>query len=153
MDAVDPSRISCSGQSMHKREGGACFYGLRHVIGGAHCLDHVVPQVLLGGNSYRDFVSCCLECNSQKPQPQPPISSANSAAKAASPPSNSPPASTPWPSAASAPPWPLPPIPRRGNPAGIACRGGLYLLPLPPTEQTPARKLALKTPVRLRIRG
>jgi 5-methylcytosine-specific restriction endonuclease McrA len=30
------------------------------------CLDHVVPLVQLGTNSYRNLVSCCLECNSLK---------------------------------------------------------------------------------------
>lgn len=30
------------------------------------CLDHVVPQVRGGGNSYRNLVSSCTECNSHK---------------------------------------------------------------------------------------
>ena len=30
------------------------------------CLDHVVPQARGGGNSYRNLVSCCVECNSSK---------------------------------------------------------------------------------------
>ena len=30
------------------------------------CLDHVVPGVQMGRNSYRNLVSCCLECNSRK---------------------------------------------------------------------------------------
>jgi 5-methylcytosine-specific restriction endonuclease McrA len=30
------------------------------------CLDHVVPRVRFGRNSYRNLVSCCLECNSRK---------------------------------------------------------------------------------------
>ena len=30
------------------------------------CLDHVVPQARLGHNSYRNLVSSCMECNSQK---------------------------------------------------------------------------------------
>ena len=30
------------------------------------CLDHVVPRALFGHNSYRNLVSCCLECNSRK---------------------------------------------------------------------------------------
>ena len=30
------------------------------------CIDHVVPQARLRRNSYRNLVSCCLECNSQK---------------------------------------------------------------------------------------
>ena len=35
------------------------------------CLDHVVPQARSGGNSYRNLVSCCLECNSRKGQTAP----------------------------------------------------------------------------------
>ena len=30
------------------------------------CLDHVVPRVRFGRNSYRNLVSCCIECNSLK---------------------------------------------------------------------------------------
>src|SRR5258708_31051031 len=30
------------------------------------CLDHVVPRAKLGQNSYRNLVSCCLDCNSRK---------------------------------------------------------------------------------------
>ena len=31
-----------------------------------HPLDHVVPRARLGCNSYRNLVSSCIECNSQK---------------------------------------------------------------------------------------
>jgi hypothetical protein len=30
------------------------------------CLDHVVPAVRRGSNSYRNLVSSCAECNAQK---------------------------------------------------------------------------------------
>ncbi len=30
------------------------------------CLDHVVPQVRRGSNSYRNIVSSCAECNALK---------------------------------------------------------------------------------------
>ncbi len=30
------------------------------------CLDHVVPRVEVEDNSYRNLVSCCVECNSLK---------------------------------------------------------------------------------------
>ena len=53
-------------QAIHAREGGACFYCLRRTPGRAHCLDHVVPQAAGGSNSYRNLVSCCLDCNSRK---------------------------------------------------------------------------------------
>lgn len=53
-------------QTIHEREGGRCFYCLRRLTGRLRCLDHVVPQARQGRNSYRNLVSCCLECNSQK---------------------------------------------------------------------------------------
>lgn len=53
-------------EAIHARDRGLCFYCLRHVDGRVRCLDHVVPQFRSGGNSYRNLVSCCLECNAQK---------------------------------------------------------------------------------------
>ena len=54
------------GRTIHARERGRCFYCLRRTNARTQCLDHVVPRVHLGGNSYRNLVSCCLECNSKK---------------------------------------------------------------------------------------
>jgi 5-methylcytosine-specific restriction endonuclease McrA len=48
------------------RERGACFYCLRRSPAKVQCPDHVVPRVRFGRNSYRNLVSCCLECNSRK---------------------------------------------------------------------------------------
>ena len=53
-------------RALHAREGGRCFYCLRRLIPQRRCLDHVVPQASLGSNSYRNLVSCCLDCNSNK---------------------------------------------------------------------------------------
>jgi hypothetical protein len=53
-------------EAIHAREGGRCFYCLRRITAHRRCLDHVVPRAELGQNSYRNLVSCCLECNSQK---------------------------------------------------------------------------------------
>jgi len=53
-------------KSIHDRERGACFYCLRRTPAHVHGLDHVVPRVRLGRNSYRNLVSCCHECNSRK---------------------------------------------------------------------------------------
>ncbi len=53
-------------QAIHEREGGRCFYCSRRITHHRRCLDHVVPQANLGNNSYRNLVSCCLDCNSQK---------------------------------------------------------------------------------------
>jgi len=53
-------------QSIHLRERGHCFYCLRRTDARVQCLDHVVPRVRAGRNSYRNLVSACLECNSLK---------------------------------------------------------------------------------------
>jgi len=53
-------------KAIHAREGGRCFYCLRQIGGRMECLDHVVPRALAGRNSYRNLVSCCVECNSRK---------------------------------------------------------------------------------------
>jgi 5-methylcytosine-specific restriction endonuclease McrA len=53
-------------RAIHKREGGHCFYCLRRLNHRRRCLDHVVPRAHSGSNSYRNLVSCCLDCNSQK---------------------------------------------------------------------------------------
>ena len=66
LDEVDFLRTGALRQAIHVREGGVCFYCLRRTPSRAHCLDHVVPLVEGGGNSYRNLVSCCMGCNSEK---------------------------------------------------------------------------------------
>src|SRR6266852_836959 len=53
-------------KAIHDRERGACFYCLRRTPANVRCLDHVVPRVRFGRNSYRNLVSCCIECNTRK---------------------------------------------------------------------------------------
>lgn len=53
-------------KAIHARESGRCFYCMRRIPAMVKCLDHVVPQVRRGHNSYRNLVSCCLACNSRK---------------------------------------------------------------------------------------
>ncbi len=53
-------------QAIHAREGRRCFYCLRRTTPATRCLDHVVPRAWMGSNSYRNLVSSCAECNSQK---------------------------------------------------------------------------------------
>jgi len=53
-------------EAIHARERGACFYCLRRLTARVRCLDHVVPQVRRGSNSYRNLVSSCAECNALK---------------------------------------------------------------------------------------
>ena len=52
--------------AIHTREQGLCFYCLCQTSPNSRCLDHVVPIAGAGQNSYRNLVSCCWECNSQK---------------------------------------------------------------------------------------
>jgi len=66
LDEVDFLRTGALRQAIHAREGGLCFYCLRHTHSWAHCLDHVVPLVEGGSNSYRNLVSCYMGCNSEK---------------------------------------------------------------------------------------
>src|SRR5712691_7127417 len=53
-------------KAIHARERGQCFYCMRRTSTAVQCLDHVVPRVEMGCNSYRNLVSSCIECNSQK---------------------------------------------------------------------------------------
>jgi len=53
-------------EAIHGREGGRCFYCRRRVTAATRCIDHIVPQVRMGRNGYRNLVSSCSECNSQK---------------------------------------------------------------------------------------
>jgi HNH endonuclease len=53
-------------KAIHDRERGACFYCLRRTPAHVQCLDHVVPRARFGRNSYRNLVSCCIECNTRK---------------------------------------------------------------------------------------
>lgn len=68
IDELDFFRTPSLRKAIHAREGGSCFYFLRHLNSAVQCLDHVVPQARLGSNSYRNLVSSCLECNSRKAQ-------------------------------------------------------------------------------------
>jgi hypothetical protein len=53
-------------RAIHARERGRCFYCLRQVPARLASIDHVVPRARVGCNSYRNLVSCCMECNSEK---------------------------------------------------------------------------------------
>jgi 5-methylcytosine-specific restriction endonuclease McrA len=66
LDATDFWKSWALRKAIHARERGACFYCLRRTLSNVRCLDHVVPRVRFGPNSYRNLVSCCLGCNSRK---------------------------------------------------------------------------------------
>jgi len=66
LEELDFLKTRALRQSIHLRERGHCFYCLRRTDARVQCLDHVVPRVKSGRNSYRNLVSSCLECNSLK---------------------------------------------------------------------------------------
>jgi hypothetical protein len=68
IDELDFFHTDSLREAIHAREHGSCFYCLRRLNEAVRCLDHVVAQVHSGGNSYRNVVSCCSECNSRKGQ-------------------------------------------------------------------------------------
>jgi 5-methylcytosine-specific restriction endonuclease McrA len=65
LEEMDFLQVSSRREAIHARERGLCFYCLRRFVTRGRCLDHVVPLVRGGSNSYRNLVSCCVECNSQ----------------------------------------------------------------------------------------
>jgi predicted DNA-binding transcriptional regulator len=66
LEEMDFLQVSSRREAIHARERGLCFYCLRRFVTRGRVLDHVVPQARGGSNSYRNLVSCCVECNSQK---------------------------------------------------------------------------------------
>ena len=66
LEDLDFLRTRALRQSIHLRERGHCFYCLRRTDPRIQVLDHAVPRAKRQDNSYRNLVSCCLECNSLK---------------------------------------------------------------------------------------
>jgi 5-methylcytosine-specific restriction endonuclease McrA len=66
LESMDFLKTWALRKTIHNRERGACFYCLRRTPANVKCLDHVVPRARSGRHSYRNLVSCCLECNSRK---------------------------------------------------------------------------------------
>lgn len=66
LEDMDFLKVRSLGKFIHARERGLCFYCLRLLSRRTRCLDHVVPRVQRGRNSYRNLVSACVECNSRK---------------------------------------------------------------------------------------
>jgi len=66
LEGVDFLKSYALRNTIHEREGKACFYCLRRSAASMRCIDHVVPRVRFGRNSYRNVVSSCLGCNSHK---------------------------------------------------------------------------------------
>ena len=66
LEAADFLHDKSLRKTIHARERGQCFYCLRRTTSTFHCLDHVIPRSQSGPNSYRNLVSCCMECNARK---------------------------------------------------------------------------------------
>jgi len=49
-----------------RREGNKCFFCLTNISQETSELDHVIPQVKGGSNSYRNIVATCHKCNTRK---------------------------------------------------------------------------------------
>jgi 5-methylcytosine-specific restriction endonuclease McrA len=66
IEQMDFLQVKSRRAAIHARDRGLCFYCLRRITARIRCLDHVVPLARMGRNSYRNLVSCCVECNTQK---------------------------------------------------------------------------------------
>jgi len=66
LEEMDFLQTNARREAIHARERSVCFYCLRRLTARVRCLDHVVPLVRRGSNSYRNLVSSCAECNSLK---------------------------------------------------------------------------------------
>ena len=66
LEATDFMSTWALRKAIHDRDRGVCFHCLRRTPAHVRCLDHVVPRARFGRNSYRNLVSCCIECNTLK---------------------------------------------------------------------------------------
>ena len=67
LEAMDFMKTKEMRQAIHAREEGFCFYCLRRLDDEEEkTVDHVVSQADGGGNSYRNLVSSCADCNCYK---------------------------------------------------------------------------------------
>jgi len=66
IEELDFLKTKALRRAIPAREHGLCLYCQRRMSARKQCLDHVVALVNLGRNSYRNLVSCCVECNSRK---------------------------------------------------------------------------------------
>jgi hypothetical protein len=66
IEQMDFLQVNARRAAIHARDRGLCFYCLGRLTAHERCLDHVVPLARMGPNSYRNLVSCCVECDTQK---------------------------------------------------------------------------------------
>lgn len=66
LEEINFMRAKALREAIHSRDRRLCFYCLCRLNSRTRCLDHVVPRMHCGRNSYRNLVSACMDCNSQK---------------------------------------------------------------------------------------
>jgi len=66
LDDLDFYKIEKYRLSILKRENDQCFYCLSNINTDNFFIDHVIPQVENGNNSYKNCVASCINCNSNK---------------------------------------------------------------------------------------
>ncbi|MBI3663862.1 MAG: HNH endonuclease [Acidobacteria bacterium] len=88
LETVDFFQTPKYRRAIFTRERRRCFYCLRRLPRGLGVLDHVVPRVRFGRNSYRNLVASCVDCNTRKGR-RSTAPSANSTARKSSPRANS----------------------------------------------------------------
>lgn len=66
LEKINFLRSKALRETIYKRDRSLCFYCLCRLKLRTRCLDHVVPRMRSGRNSYRNLVSACMDCNSQK---------------------------------------------------------------------------------------
>jgi len=66
LEAVDFFQTPKYRRAIFARDRRRCFYCQRRLARALGVLDHVVPRVRFGRNSYRNLVACCTDCNMAK---------------------------------------------------------------------------------------
>jgi 5-methylcytosine-specific restriction endonuclease McrA len=66
LEEMDFLQTKARRAAIHARDRGLCLYCLRQLTPRVRCLDQVIPLARMGRSSYRNLVSCCVECNTQK---------------------------------------------------------------------------------------
>jgi HNH endonuclease len=66
IEQMDFLQVKTRRAAIHARDRGLCFYCLHRLTTRIRCFDRVVPLARAGSNFYRNLVSCCVECNTQK---------------------------------------------------------------------------------------
>jgi 5-methylcytosine-specific restriction endonuclease McrA len=69
LEELDFLQVSSRREAIHARKRGLCFYCLRRFVARGRVLDHVVPLVRKGSNSYRNLVSAVSNATRRREKP------------------------------------------------------------------------------------